>query len=358
MGTVHLDWSDGTSVDVPALWLRDNCPCASCRVVATSERRKLIATEPLDLTPLAIRGDHSGVTVDWGTHESHYSLDWYRTIQLEAARHRVAPDPWTAELELPVFHYADLDDTSKVGQCEVIRFLSSFAARGIALVKGVPCYRGESERFLARWAPARELPFGRVHDVWVDPHGYNIAHTAEALPPHTDFASYHWPPTGQLLHMLVNDAEGGDSIVVDGWCVASRLPEEDLRVLSSFEVPFRQWDDRSETWTRAPMLSRRADGSVSHIRFSNQLMQAIDPTAAELDAFYAAYHRLSNMVLDPANQKRFRLEAGDLLVVHGHRVLHGRHVYDPSTGARHLQDVYFEFDDLVNRLYRLEEGRR
>ncbi|MEL7157684.1 MAG: TauD/TfdA family dioxygenase, partial [Actinomycetota bacterium] len=205
-------------------------------------------------------------------------------------------------------------------------------------------------------APVRELPFGRVHDVWIDPAGYNIAHTAEALPPHTDFASYEWPPSGQLLHMLVNEAEGGDSIAVDGWGVAAQLPEEDLRVLSTFEVPFRQWDDRSETWTEAPMLSRRSDGSVSHIRFSNQLMQPIDPGAAELEAFYQAYHRLSSLVLDPANQKRFRLKAGDLLVVHGHRVLHGRTAYDPTTGARHLQDVYFEFEDLINRLYRLRGG--
>ena len=105
----------------------------------------------------------------------------------------------------------------------------------------------------------------------------------------------------------------------------------------------------------APILRRRPDGSIGHIRYSNQLMQALDPSAPDIDRFYAAYHRLSELVLDPENQRRFRMEAGDLLVVHGHRVLHGRLAYEPSSGRRHLRGVYFEFEDLVNHVFRLTE---
>ena len=354
MESVHLDWSDGTSADVPAIWLRDNCPCSVCRVVSTSERRKLIATEPLHLIPVSVQTDVSGVTVDWGTHVSHYSLDWYRAIQLDVLRHQVPAEFWDGDFDVPIFSYRDLDESTEAGRSSVVDFLTAFARYGIAIVRGVPAYRGESERFLTRWAPIRELPFGRVHDVWVDPTGYNIAHTSEALPPHSDFPSYRWPPSGQILHMLVNDAAGGDSTAVDGWRVAAELDEDDQRVLAAFEVPFRQFDAEVETWAKVPMLSRNSRGNLTQIRFSNQLMQPLDPTDPEIDRFYEAYHRLSNSVLDPSNQVNFRLAAGDLMIVHGHRILHGRHEYDPTTGARHLQDVYFEFDDLVNRLHRME----
>lgn len=352
MDPVQLAWDDGTMIDVPAIWLRDNCPCPECKVIATSERRKLIATEPLHLAPVSVEIDSSGVTVDWGAHVSHYSLDWYRAIQLDLQRQAIAPVRWSCDLSMPTFRYADLDETSDAERSVVVDFLTRFAQYGVALVTGVPTSPGESERFVARWAPIRELPFGRVHDVYVDPGGYNIAHTFEALPPHNDFASCEWPPSGQGLHMLVNEAEGGESVVVDGWHIADQLEPEHLEILSSFPVPFRQFDRGAETWTRAPLVRRRADGSVCHLRYSNQLMQPLDPSAPGIVGFYEAYHRLSELILREENQHRFRLEPGHLLVVHGHRILHGRTEYDP-TARRHLQDVYFEFEDIVNQLFRL-----
>jgi gamma-butyrobetaine dioxygenase len=350
-----LVWSDGTSATVPALWLRDNCPCGECRVLATSERRKVIATEPVELAPISVTTAPTDVIVDWGTHVSRYSADWYRAIRLDIQRQPDLATSWPVDFAPPTFSYADLDESRSSGTGHVIDFLSSFAAAGVAIIRGVPTYRGESERFISRWAPIRELPFGRVHDVLVDPAGYNIAHTAEALPPHNDFVSYHWPPSGQVLHMLVNDAVGGDSFVVDGWHVASQLDEDELAVLASFPVPFRQFDATIETWTKAPIVRRRPDGAMSQIRYSNQLMQPLDPDSPDIDRFYRAYHRLSELVLDCTNQVDFRLDAGDLLIVHAHRVLHGRRAYEPASGRRHLQDVYFEFEDLVNRRFRLRQ---
>ena len=55
---------------------------------------------------------------------------------------------------------------------------------------------------------------------------------------------------------------------------------------------------------------------------------------------------------DASNQVTFRLDAGDTLMVNGLRVLHGRTEFRPD-GARHLQDVYFEVDDVVANLARL-----
>ena len=46
------------------------------------------------------------------------------------------------------------------------------------------------ERLSARLGPVREVLFERIHNVKVDPRGYNVAHTSLALPPHNDFASY------------------------------------------------------------------------------------------------------------------------------------------------------------------------
>lgn len=40
-------------------------------------------------------------------------------------------------------------------------------------------------------------------------------------------------------------------------------------------------------------------------------------------------------------------------MVHGHRLLHGRTAFDLSSGRRHLQDTYFEMDDVLSLLARM-----
>ncbi len=44
-----------------------------------------------------------------------------------------------------------------------------------------------------------------------------------------------------------------------------------------------------------------------------------------------------------------RLEGGEILLVAGHCVLHGREAFEPM-GKRHLQDAYYEFDNVKNHL--------
>ena len=44
-----------------------------------------------------------------------------------------------------------------------------------------------------------------------------------------------------------------------------------------------------------------------------------------------------------------RFEVGAILIVAGHRVLHGREAIEP-TGKRHLQNTYYEVDNVKNHL--------
>ncbi len=91
------------------------------------------------------------------------------------------------------------------------------------------------------------------------------------------------------------------------------------------------------------------DGNIVALRFSNQLMQTLDPELPGITAFYRAYRALCELVTDDAFKARFRLDGGDILIVAGHRVLHGRDAFD-AAGRRHLQDAYFEHDNVRNHL--------
>ncbi len=350
MVSVTLNWPDGSEDAVPALWLRDNCPCSDCRVEATSEHRFIVSDVPEDLAPTAVTADASGVLINWGDHESHYTLEWMDDVRRQITRDFPPPEPWLDDAAIHKVSYPDLVQDQELE----LAFLDHFCRFGAAVLFDTPTEPGWSETLYRRWGPPTELPFARIHDVMVDPAGYNVAHTAEALPPHNDFASKRHRPSGQVLHMLVNEASDGDSIVVDGLSVLNQLSPADINVLAAVPVSFRQFSDSTETWSRATVVQRDESGNPSGLRFSNQLLQASNPWDSRIEDWYHAYRRLAALVLDRSNQVHFRLNSGDLLMLHGHRMLHGRAAFSPASGRRHLQDIYFDFDDVANELYRLQ----
>jgi gamma-butyrobetaine dioxygenase len=207
--------------------------------------------------------------------------------------------------------------------------------------------------------PIREVLFERIHNVSIDGHIYNIAHTSLEVPPHNDFASYSWPPSVQALHMLTNECEGGESMIIDGYKVLKDLKDDHpdtFNILSTFTVPFREFDEENETYANEPIIRLNSTDEIIGFRYSNQLMQMIDPDKKNVSLFYKAYHELCNRINSEKYKSKFRLEAGHILLVSAHRVLHGREKFEPS-GKRHLQDAYYEMDNIENNLVLYENLR-
>ncbi|MBA3287227.1 MAG: TauD/TfdA family dioxygenase [Acidimicrobiia bacterium] len=351
-GDVRVRFAEGT-VTLPADWLRDVCPCADCCIVQTDERRWQPWSDGVRAEAASVDVVHDVLEVTWRCgHRSAYDAATFAAIESALHRGEHAAELWSAGHELTRFEHDDIvaDDITRRHLFEV------FLRDGAVVVTGAPRRSGACADLLtALGIPLRELAHGRVFDVTVDPEGYNVAYTAEAIPPHNDNAQCSHPPSGQVLAMLVNETSGGESIVVDGWSVLDRLAEHDpaaVDVLCRVAVGFRQYSADAEGFTRMPIAARDVDGRICHLRFSNQLRQPLPFDHPDLAAWYDAYRRLGRMVTDPARQVRFRLGAGDMLMVNGLRVLHGRTAFVPD-GRRHLQDVYFEVDDVIGNLARL-----
>lgn len=346
--------TDGRRSRFHYVWLRDNCWCAECRVLQTGERRIYTADIPADLSVLdaQLAPDGQAVRVHWGDdHSSTYSLDWLMAHDYSnGAREPEHPVVlWRSDLgEIPRFDHAGV-----VGDPAVqLAYLTALRRYGVAIVSGTPSRDHEVERFAETIGHVRETAFERVHNVRHDPQGYNVAHTALELKPHTDLPSYHWPPSIQLLHFLVNESQGGESTVVDGWSVLADLREKDAHAFDTLcrvPVTFQLFSDDEDTRATAPLVQLDTSGRVRTFRFSNQLALPLQVPFEDVEPFYDAYRTLGTMLDSPTYKVAFRSETGDLLTVHSHRVLHGRLAFDPQSGARHLQDVYMEFDDLMDR---------
>ena len=349
--SLRIDRSD---LSFHYVWLRDNCWCDDCKVPQSAERRLYTASIPDDLAPSEASQDaEQNLHIAWNDgHRSSYAADWLRAHDYSPparAARKHEPKLWRSDLAaVPTFEHADVVGTES-GQLD---YLNAVRDYGVAVVKSTPSQHGEVERFAETIGHVRETAFERIHNVQHDPTGYNVAHTPLELKPHTDLPSYHWPPSIQLLHFLTNEATGGESTVTDGWAILADLRRDDpdaFETLTRVPVGYQLFSDDEDTYATSPMIELDTDGRVRTFRYSNQLAQPLDAPFDEVEAFYAAYRKLGAMVDSDRYKFAFKTDSGDLLTVHGHRVMHGRLPYDPASGARHLQDVYMEFDDLMAR---------
>jgi gamma-butyrobetaine dioxygenase len=348
------------------VWLRDNCPCGECRVVATGERRLFTADIDDAIAPSAVRATGGGdLDIDWNDgHRSGFSAAWLAHHDYSAPGHGSrdageVPILWDAELMPQPPHFEH--DRILADDAEQLAYLDALRLYGAAVVSGVPSVPGQSEVFAEAIGHVREVAFERVHNVFHDPEGYNVAHTPVELKPHTDMPSYHWPPSVQLLHFLVNQADGGETVLVDGWRVLADLRREDpaaFELLVRVPVTYQLFSETEDTYARSPMIQLGPGGEVTCFRFSNQLALPLDAAFETVGPFYRAYRRLGRMIDDDRYRVEFKARDGDLITVHGHRVLHGRLAFDPASGARHLQDIYMEFDDLMARRRVLRGGHK
>ena len=353
---VTATWRDGASTSLPFLWLRHNCDCSSCVVRQTGEKRYQIAAAAADLRPASAAVDAAAdcLVLDWPDgHRSRYRGAMLRQLMVRA---RPVLRYWDCRFRPRRFDFEAflVDDDHAAGA------IAEFLACGVCVLAAAPTAPGSVERLCPRLGPIREVLFERIHNVALDPRGYNIAHTNEDVPPHNDMVSYSWPPSVQALHMLANDCAGGESGVVDGFAVLRRFRDECpgmFETLRTVPVPFRQFDADNETSAAQPVVELDCEGELRLLRFSNQLMQPVPLWQPKLAEFYQAFRKLAEFVARPVFRVQLRLAAGEVLLTAGHRVLHARTPIVGS-GRRHLQDAYFDHDNVRNHCKLLERQGR
>ena len=332
--------------DLPFLWLRDNCECNQCRIKETEEKQFLLHEVPVNIKPAKVESNHENLVIRWeDDHKTTISLNKI----LQSCKPRYPKHKFWPKSFLPSkFRWADfLEDKNTA-----FKALKDFVQYGAIILKEAPRKSNSLELLSKRLGPIHETLFERIHNVSVTGHVYNVAHTSKGLPPHNDFASYKAQPSVQALHMLENECEGGESIIVDSLKLLNDFKEDHpkfFNILKEFDVPFREFDDQNETYAEEPLIKCRNNGSVESFRFSNQLMQMINPLRKGINDFYKAFHELSSRIYDHKYRCKFRLNSGEVLIVASHRVLHAREEFVPN-GKRHLQDAYFVYDNAANNI--------
>ncbi len=356
--TLTVAWDDGSSDEFHYLWLRDNCACAECRHPVAWER--LLDNVMLDpeVVPRDARFD-DGLEITWADgHHTSLSAGWLRANRYGRAgrdERREQPVLWTASIAEapPTIHLGEID----AGDAGLRRWLELIRDYGFAIVRGVPTRVGAVVELANRIAFIQETHFGREFQVVSKPDPENLAYTAVKLTAHTDVVNRRNLPGLQFLHCIEFEAEGGESILIDGFEAARRLREwhpEMHALLATVEVPYVFVDAHHDVRNHQRILTVDPDGHHTEVRFHSALLGAIDLDPDLIEPFYAAWRTFGRILRDPELEYVFKMEPGDCQVFDNRRVLHARAEFDPSTGPRHLQGTYVERDDFISRLRVLE----
>jgi gamma-butyrobetaine dioxygenase len=106
------------------------------------------------------------------------------------------------------------------------------------------------------------------------------------------------------------------------------------------------------------MIELAPDGELIGIRFNNRSCATItDVPFDKMEAYYAAYRRLGEIIDDTAMEVTFRLEPGEAFVVDNTRVLHARKGYS-GEGTRWLQGCYADKDGLRSAYHAMMRDAR
>lgn len=358
--SVIIDWPHGQQSRHLYYWLRENCHCPQCTHPDAWERMLDFLAVPLDIAPASIRAAADGVHIEWPPHDAPCDGTFYSWTWLDAHRSersaRLArekrPRPWSGNA---VDKTASSVDYRDVMACDegLLELLAHVEANGVGFVTGMPSEEGTVMVLAERIAFIEESHFGRFFRVESKPNAENLAYTPRALLPHNDLSSRRHLPGIQFLHCLVNDATGGESVLVDGTACAEQLRRSDpaaFELLSDRPVVFTSIADTWHIVNRATVIDLDEDGDIRGTRCHPALLGPVDIEPDRQMAFYRAYREFLALATSEAMQFRFRLAAGECQVFDNHRMMHARSAFDPSTGHRLFEGCYVCRDDLFSRL--------
>ena len=343
-----------------AVWLRDNALEADVRDPRNGQRLVTLADWPEDPNIGAARIEAGTLIVRFAdeTVERRWAIAW---LAAHAYDHDSSREPgwtgaeitrWDAALgdDLPTADFAAI-----CGHGAALRAMLAHVARlGFVRLTGVPAEPGVPVRIADLFGHVRTTNYGAVFDVRAEAQPENLAYTRLGLQAHTDNPYRDPTPGVQILASLVNEAQGGETLLIDGFAVAARIAREapaDFALLTRYPARFAYAGGRDvRLAAKFPLIELGADGELRAVRFNNRsAAPLVDLPFADMPGYYRAMRRLAATIEDPALAVRFRLDASTAIVFDNLRILHARTAIT-GAGLRHLQGCYVDRDGLHSKL--------
>uniref|UniRef100_A0A1B0CUK0 Trimethyllysine dioxygenase, mitochondrial n=1 Tax=Lutzomyia longipalpis TaxID=7200 RepID=A0A1B0CUK0_LUTLO len=340
------------SLKLNYFWLRDHCRCSECYNHRTNQRSFSFLSLPPDVKAKSCQFSDDFLAISWNDgHESQYSWDFLTSHASHLKQSVTKRILWDAEkISQSAFARVSLGDL--MADEEAARsVVESLVCYGVAFVDKVPANVSCTELAIKRLFPIHKTFFG---EMWTFQSGVmkesDTAYTHEALGAHTD-NTYFCDPAGlQVLHCTEFEGDGGESLLVDGYRVASEVKKKHPEVyarLCSTAIPFEYKDDTHHHAYTAPLIKEdKVTGSVEQIRFNLYDRAPLDTLPYdEIQQFYSDLRVMAAEVASEGNEWWFKLSPGTVMIFDNWRLLHGRAAL---TGKRSMCGCYVARTDFLS----------
>ena len=366
-----LDGGGAVRVSLPsgparfhAIWLRDNALDPQTRDTGNGQRLISVSDLPGDLRISAGAIDNGELVITFQPEEKvlRYPLHWLEEHCYDQSRlASLMPEhveSWDNRLAVPEETFTAVVE-SPDALCD---WLAAIRRYGFAKLTGGSVEEGALLKIVDLFGFVRETNYGKWFEVRTEVNPVNLAYTGLGLPAHTDNPYRDPVPTLQILYCLENSAEGGESMVVDGFRAAERLREENKEAFQLLAGHCARFEYAGSSGvhlqSKRPLIDLLPDGELASIRFNNRSAAApVDIPFERMEAWYAAYRQFGEIIDDPEMAVTFKLQPGESFIVDNTRVLHARTGYSGS-GTRWLQGCYADKDGLYSTLSALENRPR
>ena len=351
-------WANGSESRLAALWLRDNCQLPCCFNDQNGQRLINITDIPRSTIIVSVTRSAAKVTIRFApdNHTSEFDANWlfdncYCQNKAFDDRGEKSKTLWmgpSAFTKLPNADYSDFCCRSATQR----HALQAVAEYGFVILNNVPVKPGSVLDVISHFGFVRETNYGKLFDVQTEINPNNLAFTNLGLGGHLDNPYRNPVPGLQLLHCLENSAQGGETIIQDGFMAASILRDEsaqNFNLLSKTAINFRFQNKSTDLHTLATMIELNVLNQIVTVRFNNRSIAPLTLPETSMLAYYTAYRHLAEIFERTDLQACFKLNPGQLLLFDNTRILHARKTFS-SAGRRHLQGAYSDLDGLYSKL--------
>ena len=353
-----IEWADGETSRLDALWLRDHCQMPISRNPDNGQRLLNVIDIPENLSIAGIEqfGDEIEIVFSPENHASRFTAQWLRencycinpAFDDRSASRKSLWQGDSFPAGLPRLDYSEFTSNND----SKTRILQDFSDYGFALLTGVVCETGRVLEVIDHFGFNRRTNYGELFEVRTEINPNNLAYSNLGLGCHTDNPYRDPVPTIQLLHCLSSSASGGDSILVDGFRAAEILREESTEHFNTLVenwINYRFSDADADLNSRAPMIETNDLGDVIRVRYNNRSIASLRLAPDRIKSFYAAYRHFGEVIERDALKVFFKLEPGHVVMFDNTRVMHARTAFS-AAGERHLQGAYADLDGLYSTL--------
>jgi gamma-butyrobetaine dioxygenase len=362
---LSIEWSNNNSVDLPYVFLRDNCQ--EPESFDHSARQRLFNPAfTIDLNIQAkqaeLREDGRLLTISWPDgHRSRFESEWLAKYckgkHDMSGKLGVERVYWGSDFydKMPRFDYVKLmeDDGS------LLKYLIALESHGLVLVENVGTELNQVKNLCDHIYYPKPTVYGK--DITKLDTRHDPQRIAIELHLHNNFVCYEYKSGISMMHFVrrLPVPIGGLLRFSDGVNVAKELKDKNptaFDMLTQYPIQFIDsgtdvlGDFDVESWHYP--ISVDKNGDVSGITYSNHVRSSHFPHTLmdKLHDWYAAYYAFSHLLHSPKYLLEFKAWPGQMVVFDNMRVLHGQTEYQLKSGEDNdLELCYMDWDELRSK---------